>query len=128
MMKRTMALTMMLLVALPWAVLPAGAGSACGPGERGASVSCSFCTLNGSAPEAESLRPGCCRFTPRTEAAPLQASGISASPSPHHSPEAPAALAGVPFHGAHGLIQVVSISAAPPPAHAPPTETTHLLI
>ena len=127
-MKRTIALMLVLLVGLPWSVLPAGAGSACGPGDMDASASCSFCSSDGGAPVTESLLPGCCRFTPRAEAAPIQASGVSASPLPKQAPDEAVAVADFASLGARGPIRADLAARAIPPIHAPPTATTHLLI
>jgi hypothetical protein len=125
-MKRAIALTLALLVALPWAALPLGAGAPCAPAGKEAMASC--CTTSGSAPES-SLLPGCCRFTPRSEAAPIQASGVSPAPKPLQSPETPAAVvtcAALEF--LRGSFASVVLTPSPPSIHAPPTETTHLLI
>jgi len=128
MMKRTIALALVLLVGLPWSVLPAGAGSACGPGAPDASASCSYCSTGDGASVTENLHPGCCRYTPRAEAAPIQASGISASPPPNQSPDAAVAVADFASPGTPDLVRADLAGGAIPPIPAPPTATTHLLI
>lgn len=126
--KRMIALMLAMAVALPWAALPAGAGSPCGPSANDSMASCSACRSGGELPES-SLRPGCCRFAPRGEAAPIQASSVSPTPKPQHSPETPAAaIASVSVDRARAFgASIVHIS-PPPQSHAPPTETTRLLI
>jgi len=128
MLKRTIAITMVLLVGLPWSALPSVAGSACGPRDLDASESCSFCSSDGSTTVTESLRPGCCRFTPRAEAAPIQAAGVSSSPSPHQTPCTPAAPADFATDDVDGCLRGDLAARPLTPIHAPTTATTHLLI
>jgi hypothetical protein len=125
-MKRMLALMLMVLVGLPWAVMPAWGGSACAmPGARAAS--CSVCA--GEAPSNDGtpvLRIGCCSYAPRASWTPDPANGVSLTPKPNLSPEAlapawtdAAAIAAAPRSNAPPAAR-----SAPPPS--PPTETTHL--
>jgi hypothetical protein len=127
-MKRMLATMLMALVALPWAVMPATAGSACAmPGVRVSS--CSYCAATApSASEPFTLRSGCCRFLPATSLTPAPATGVSLTPKPHHAPDAIATTPGPTAPPCLAAPRLARDAARSGPAHAPPTETTHLLI
>lgn len=138
MMRRFTALLLALIVGLPWAVMPVTAGSGCATAELGVAArnaqkkadACSYCA---PAPRAssgrETFHASCCRFAPGTEASQAQAGGVSLTPKPLQSPEAPTAvLSGVTEVDAPNVVRIARAPNRRPAPHAPPTETTHLLL
>lgn len=130
MIRRSLTLFAAVLIGLPWAVLPAFSGSPCAKGMPKADASCTYCAPDSRpAPAGATLSAGCCFYSAGSETAPLQASGTSLSPKPHHAPDAPVAVpAGSAVIGAPGAIRVALAPELRFPAHAPPTETTRLLL
>jgi hypothetical protein len=130
MIRCTLTLFAAVLIGLPWAVLPAFSGSACVKGMPDDAASCTYCAPDSRSASADAtLSAGCCFYGAGSETAPLQASGTSVTPRPHHSPDAPvAAMAGLVEIVPPDAVRVARSPERRLPAHAPPTETTHLLL
>ncbi|HSQ60589.1 MAG TPA: hypothetical protein VLT84_09185 [Acidobacteriota bacterium] len=130
MIRRTLTLLAAVLIGLPWAVLPAFSGSSCAKGMTKDAASCAYCAPESRAAyAATTVSAGCCSYAPGSQTTPLQASGASLSPKPHHTPDAPvAAMASLVEIVTPDAVRIARSPERRLPAHAPPTETTHLLL
>lgn len=127
--RRILILLVALLAGIPWAALPGSAEDACVMGMPEVDTACSYCAPESRPAAVPTVSAQCCSYAANDERGFGQARGVSFTPRPDQSPEAPAATpVGSTEVSAPNAVRFARTPEASISPHAPPTATTHLLL
>ena len=129
MLKRLVALGLIVLVSLPGGALPTTQATACAMQTAMTVESCDYCVPTAANDTAPTLEAGCCRYLPNSEATPAQAGSVGSTPRPAQTPDIAAIVPGISAVGEPPCVQIRALRArAESPPSASSTKTTHLLL